>query len=228
MLRAIVVSAALGTLAMGLAGTFGSNVDPAHKFCWAENVGWLNWRRDVPGTGDGVVVTATYLEGPVWAENVGWINVGNGPPAHGVHYANDPADSSTFGVNVDRATGELFGRAWGENIGWISFDTRATQGPHNQQGRLDICANRLRGYAWGENIGWINLDDTVHFMALGPDCHGGDVACDGVITLADYSKFPAAITGPEGAATCPLLDADGDADVDLGDFAEVQIEFSGE
>ena len=192
MLRAIVVSAALGTLAMGLAGTFGSNVDPAHKFCWAENVGWLNWRRDVPGTGDGVVVTATYLEGPVWAENVGWINVGNGPPAHGVHYANDPADSSTFGVNVDRATGELFGRAWGENIGWI------------------------------------NLDDTVHFMALGPDCHGGDVACDGVITLADYSKFPAAITGPEGAATCPLLDADGDADVDLGDFAEVQIEFSGE
>lgn len=198
-----------------------SNIDPAHRFGWGENIGWTNWQHDAPMAGDGVAVTATHLAGFVWAENVGWMNLGNG----GGPYANDPADSATFGINVNPSTGDLFGLAWGENVGWVNFDTRATQGPHGQQARLDICENRFRGYVWGENIGWINLDDATHFIALGPDCRPGDVACDGVIALSDYSKFPAVITGPGGVADCPLFDANGDDDIDLADFAEMQRVF---
>ena len=44
--------------------------------------------------------------------------MGNGPGP----YENDPADSSAFGVNVDFATGETYGKAWGENVGWINLD----------------------------------------------------------------------------------------------------------
>ena len=201
-----------------------SNIDPAHRFAWTENIGWTNWQHDAPNLGDGVVVTATHLAGFVWAENVGWINLGNG----GGPYTNDPADSATFGINVDPSTGDLFGLAWGENIGWINFDTRATQGPDNQQARLDICENRFRGYAWGENIGWINLDDATHFIALGPDCPPGDVACDGVVSWLDYERFQDALTAPDVIADCPLFDADGDGDIDLEDFGFLQTAFTGE
>ena len=51
-----------------------SNIDPAHRFTWAENVGWLNWR---PDSGYGVRVHDTYLSGHVWGENVGWLNFGS-------------------------------------------------------------------------------------------------------------------------------------------------------
>jgi hypothetical protein len=210
-------------IAIPIAGSFSpSNIDPPHKFGWGENIGWTNWQHDAPNAGDGVVVTPTYLAGMVWAENVGWINFGNG----GGPYDNDPADSSTFGINIDFDSGDMFGKAWGENIGWINFDTRATQGPHNQQARLDFCDNRMRGYAWGENIGWINLDDAFHFIALGPECAAGDVACDGVIGLQDFSKFADAVSGPGVSADCSLFDADGDLDIDLIDFGAFQAAFN--
>lgn len=212
-------------VAVPIAGLIGSsNVDSAHKFGWGENIGWTNWQHGAPNPGDGVTVTPGFLAGLVWAENVGWINLGNGAGP----YANDMADSSTFGVNIDFDTGDTFGKAWGQNVGWINFDTRKTQGPHDQQARFDICENRFRGYVWGENIGWINLDDAFHFIALGPNCSTGDVACDGVIGSIDYSKFPAAMTGPGGSADCPLFDANGDDDVDLRDFAAFQTAFGGE
>lgn len=207
-------------------GNAQSNVDPAHKFAWQENCGWLNWRHDAPMPGDGVRVTDTYLAGFVWAENVGWINLGNGSPPDGVHYLNDPTDSSTFGVNIDPDTGNLFGLAWGENVGWISFDTQAALEPYQQQARLDVCENTLFGYAWGENIGWINLDDAAHFIALGPTCAPGDVACDGVITLSDYTTFGEVFMGPDIPVDCPTFDSDGDADVDLRDFAILQAGFT--
>lgn len=200
-----------------------SNVDPAHKFGWGENIGWTNWQHDTPISGDGIVVTATHLAGFAWAENVGWINLGDGAGP----YANDPADSATFGVNIDFDTGDMFGKAWGENVGWINFDTRATQGPHDQQARLDICENRFRGYVWGENIGWINLNNALHFIALGPDCQPGDVACDGNIALLDYASFLGRLMGPDVSVDCPLFDANGDGDVDLRDFATLQAVFTG-
>ncbi len=199
------------------------NIDPIHKFAWSENIGWTNWLSDAPNPGDGVIVSPDFLAGFIWAENIGWINLGNG----GGPYDNDPQASSTFGVNINFLTGDMFGKAWGENIGWINFDTRATQGATSQQARFDYCENRFRGYAWGENIGWVNLDDAMNFVAMGPNCQPGDIACDGLIGLLDYSKFPAAITGPDQSASCPLYDANSDGDVDLRDFAEFQAVFTG-
>jgi len=194
-----------------------SNVDPAHKFAWQENCGWLNWRP-----GDGVRVTDTHLAGFIWAENLGWINLGNGPPPGSDQYANEPTDSSTFGVNVDPQTGDLFGMAWGENVGWINFDTRGALGGQQQQARLDVCENSLRGYAWGENIGWVNLDNDTHFVALGPACAAADLACDGVVGLPDYAAFEQVFRGPGVPVDCSVFDSDGDGDIDLVDFATLQ------
>jgi hypothetical protein len=212
----------VSTLTLG-DGIGSSNIDAVHRFSWGENIGWMNWQHDAPIPGDGVTVTATHLAGFVWAENVGWINLGNG----GGPYANDPSDSATFGINVDPSTGDLFGLAWGENVGWINFDTRATQDPHGQQARLDFCENRFRGYVWAENIGWINLGDVVNFVALGPTCPAGDVACDGVTALHDYAKFQESLTGPSVTTDCLLFDFDGDSDVDLIDFGSFQAAFAG-
>lgn len=200
-----------------------SNIDPAHKFAWQENCGWLNW-RDADAGAQGVRVTATFLSDFIWGENIGWINVGDGTPADGLNYAN--LNGTDFGVNVDPETGELFGLAWGENVGWINFDTRAALGPHSQQAQLDLCENTLLGYAWGENIGWINLDDATHFVALGPVCAAGDAACDGVIAVIDYAAFEEVLSGPGVLVDCPVFDSDGDGDVDLRDFAKMQAVFT--
>lgn len=229
-----VASATLATTLLGA-----SNIDPAHTFAWQENCGWLNWRAvgdgsslqhsrvlELTGGAQGVRATATFLSGFAWAENIGWINLGNGTPPDGVHYVNDAGDSSSFGVNVDPETGDLFGLAWGENVGWINFDTRTALGPHLQQAQLDLCENTLLGYAWGENIGWINLNDTTRFIALGPDCAPSDVACDGVIALVDYATFEEVLGGPDVPVDCPVFDADGDGDVDLRDFARLQAGFT--
>lgn len=202
-------------LVVPIAGLLGlSNIDPVQKFSWGENIGWLNWQHNASNPGDGIVVTATHLTGFAWAENVGWINLGNGGP-----YANDPMDSSTFGVNVDPTTGELFGKAWGENIGWINFDTSATL--EQDRARFDNCNRRFFGYAWGENVGWINLNDATHFVAVGP-CVAGDLDCDGEVTLEDFADFPSSLGGPDVTTTCSAFDTDDDNDVDLVDYAEMQ------
>ncbi|HEY3243362.1 MAG TPA: hypothetical protein VGM03_08425 [Phycisphaerae bacterium] len=142
-----------------------SNIDPAHKFAWGENVGWTNW-RDANGGAQGVAVDGSFMGGFIWGENVGWINVGDGTPGTlcgGLPcYAN--GTGVDFGVNVD-FDGSLHGFAWGENIGWINFDGGALASPPNPA-RFDAAAGRLRGYAWGENVGWINLDDAVHFVGV--------------------------------------------------------------
>lgn len=138
-----------------------------HKYVWAENIGWTNWRDAAGGTA-GVIVKSTYLQGYVWAENAGWIHLGDGSPANGASYQN--ADSSDYGVNI-AGDGDLFGYGWGENIGWINFDTGTTLEAMGQQARYDAAAGRFRGYAWGEGIGWINLDDNTWFVAV--ECPGG-------------------------------------------------------
>jgi hypothetical protein len=204
-----------------------SNIDPAHKFAWGENIGWTNWQHDTPAVGDGVFVHASFLSGFLWGENVGWINVGDGTPdadCDGIPcYSN--FDGIDFGVNFDPVSGEMFGLAWGENIGWVNFDTAAALGPSQQQARLELCVNTVAGYAWGENIGWINLDDATHFVGLGPDCAPGDIACDGEIGLFDYSAFVDVLMGPDLPVDCPVFDMDGDGDVDLLDFADFQAAF---
>jgi hypothetical protein len=154
-----------GIVVTGLtaAGLFGqSNIDPANKFAWGENIGWTNW-RDAGGAAQGVNVGATFLWGFIWGENVGFINVGDGTPANGVSYAN--INGTDFGVNGSSGSGNLSGLAWGENIGWVNFSGGALASPPNPA-RFDAAAGRLRGFAWGENIGWINLDDAVHFVGV--------------------------------------------------------------
>ena len=130
-----------------------SNIDPAHKFSWSENAGWMNW-LDADGGADGVFVDTDSLSGYIWIENAGWLNVGDG----GGPYAN--TNETNFGVNI-LSSGDLYGYAWGENIGWINFDT-SSKAPN--QARFDAGAGRFRGYAWGENVGWINLNDATHYV----------------------------------------------------------------
>lgn len=218
MYRIIFLLLAVGTLAVA-SGMGSSNIDPAHRFSWGENIGFINWQHDTPLAGDGVFVDVDHLAGFAWAENVGWINMGNG----GGPYANDVGDSSTFGVNLNPGTGILSGFAWGENIGWVNFDTSAARGQDGA--RFDNCNRRFRGYVWGENIGWINLDDATHFVAIGP-CGNGDFECDGDVELDDYAAFENVFFGPNVPVECTAFDADADTDVDLFDFSAMQAAFT--
>lgn len=178
-----------------------SDVSPAHKYSWGENIGFMNWRdAGSPLGAQGVMLDPTYLSGFVWGENVGWINLGDGSPANGTHYAN--VNGSDFGVNVDAGSGELSGLGWGENIGWINFSGGSLATPP-QPARIDFDAYRLRGYAWGENVGWINLDDDAHFVGL--RCPG-DFNGDGLLDFFDVQAFlnafslhdPSADYAPDG------------------------------
>jgi len=126
-------------LAMASAGYADDGIDPAHRFSWAENAGWQNWR-----TTQGAAATdLRFLSGYVWSENLGWIKLGNGNGP----YANTSA--SDWGVNID--AGALSGYAWSETAGWISFSTAQASASIDRQTGL------FSGYAWSENLGWIHL-----------------------------------------------------------------------
>jgi hypothetical protein len=170
-------------------------IDPAHKFCWQENTGWLNWAD----AAQPVRVGATILSGFIWSENVGWINVGDGTPASGTTYGN--TTGADAGVNI-AADGRLYGLAWGENVGWINFDTIAALG--TQAARLDRVAGRLRGWAWGENIGWVNLDDINNYVGVGSACYAN---CDGststpALTVNDFICFQSRFAAGDPYANC--------------------------
>jgi len=159
--RSVGLLAGLALLERGASGQ--SNVVTDHKYCWSENIGFLNWRdAGQPATSQGARVRNSILSGFIWAENVGYINLGDGTPTNGTSYAN--ANGSDFGVNRNPATNGLSGLAWGENIGWINFNLPTL--PANQRPRVDPAAGRLRGYAWGENIGWINLDNATVYIGV--------------------------------------------------------------
>ena len=228
--KPIVITLLLATTVLGLGLSFQSNVDPARKFGWGENIGWTNW-RNANGTAEGVVVSSTYLSGYVWAENAGWINMGNG----GGPYANDPGDSSTFGVNLNPGTGNLSGFAWAENIGWINLgDGFPEDGVHYANidasdfgVNIDPESSDLSGLAWGENIGWINFDTT----SFGDQRARFD-ECDhrffgyawaenvGWINLHNATHFVA--VGP-----CAAGDLNCDGEVTLDDFAGFPSSLSG-
>ena len=103
-----------------------SNVHPDEKYCWGENIGFLNWRdAGSPADTQGVRMlpasdpSYSILSGFIWAENVGWISVGDGAPDSGPIYS--LTSGSDTGVNV-APDGSLSGYAWGENVGWINLD----------------------------------------------------------------------------------------------------------
>jgi hypothetical protein len=219
MWKLAIITPLVSTTLVLIGHALASEIDSAHKFAWSENVGWTNWQHDSPNSGDGVFVDESFLSGFAWAENVGWINFGDGTPGDGVHYAN--SNGFDFGVNRDSESGDLLGLAWSENVGWINFDTEILG---SKRARFDECEHRFFGYAWAENIGWINLNDATHFVAVGP-CVAGDLDCDGDVALEDLSVFASSMNGPDVSATCGAFDSDGDDDVDLVDFAEVQRQF---
>ncbi len=128
-----------------------TNTDPARKFAWGENVGWINAAPTNASQTVGVHYyegEGGWLSGHVWCENVGWIKMGadaGGP------YANTTADD--WGVNID-GDGKLSGYAWGENVGWINFEQ--THG----QSAIDPDNGEFSGHVWGENIGWLKFKGT--------------------------------------------------------------------
>lgn len=154
-------------------------IDPAHKFSWQENCGWMNWAGAPPAKQ--VSIAPTYLRGVIWCENIGWIVAGRGPINKRAYSNTSGADA---GVNRD-AAGALSGFAWSENAGWINFSGGALASPPSPA-RFDAPAKRFRGYAWAENIGWINLDDAAAFV--GTLCRA-DLNGDGQVTLEDLFSF---------------------------------------
>jgi hypothetical protein len=191
-----------------------SNIDPAHRYAWAENIGWTNWHDAGNPVGtQGVHVYDTFLGGYIWAENVGWINLGDGTPANGIAYAN--INGTDFGVNRDSGTDELSGLAWGENIGWLNFDGGALANPPHPA-RVDTADCTLAGYVWAENVGWLNLDDATAYVGLqGSVCGGvvGDMNCDGLVNNFDITPFVLALSSPAGYA-----EAYPDCDIANGDI----------
>ena len=190
---------ALTSLAPASPALAQSNIDPAHKFSWSENGGWLNW-RDANGSAQGVRINATFLQGFAWGENIGYVNFGDGTPGAGNAYSN--TSGADHGVNI-LAGGNLSGYAWGENVGWINFSTTPFV-PAGQQARFDAGAGRLRGYAWGENIGWLNLDHAAHFVATLGGCYAN---CDGssgtpLLTPNDFQCFLNKFAAADPYANC--------------------------
>lgn len=119
-----------------------TGIDPAKKYAYGENVGWLNTR---PDTNNQLTIhfdgTSGYLSGFAWGENIGWICF----PTNG------------FGGVTIGASGNLSGFAWGENVGWIRFPISGNGGVS-----INTTSGQFTGHAWGENIGWISFDSANH------------------------------------------------------------------
>lgn len=159
----LMVALLAGALAAVAADT---GIDPAHKYAWGENVGWLSAQSSNHD------VTVHYYEGSngwlsgyIWGENIGWIVMGS---AGGGPYAN--TGSNNWGVNV-AASGQLSGYAWGENVGWIKFDEVLCDAA------INTTNGEFSGHAWGENIGWVKFKGTspdygVRSMAFYTQPHG--------------------------------------------------------
>jgi len=138
---------AIALLLAGPPTAFAGNTetDPAQKYAWAENVGWVNAGPTNDETRVHFDGGSGWLSGHAWGENIGWIKMGSdlGGP-----YAN--ATSNNWGVNM-AADGQLSGYAWGQNVGWINF------GHGECDAAIDPSTGRFTGHAWGENIGWLKF-----------------------------------------------------------------------
>src|SRR6185295_16893447 len=110
-----------------------STINPANKFSYGANIGWLDWRGD---TNSGAVIGEYVCSGYIWSANVGWIHLGSNAPANGIQYQNNSA--TDFGVNHD-GIGNLRGLAYGANIGWINFEN--TGAP-----KVDLKTGTLSGF----------------------------------------------------------------------------------
>jgi len=118
------------------------NIDPANKYAWSANAGWLNCNPD----NGGVTVNAAggYLAGFAWGENIGWVQLGSGTGP----YSN--TSSNNWGVNMD-GRGNLSGYAWSPNVGWLNFQSTFSQVT------VTPATGQFAGYAWAENCGWVHF-----------------------------------------------------------------------
>jgi len=191
-LTAIVLSTTIACMA-------DTTIDPANKYAYGANIGWVNAEAD---TTNGAVIGLAFCEGYMYGANVGWIHLGDGAPVNGVAYANDSA--TDYGINHD-GLGSLTGYAYGANIGWINFEQ--TYG----KPQIDLLTGNLSGYIYGANVGWISLSNAFAYvrtqtLGTGPDSdndnipdaweyghtntllvlNGGDSDGDGVMDLDEY------------------------------------------
>jgi hypothetical protein len=93
----------------------------------------------------------------------------------------------------------------------------------------DVSSNDLPD---GVEAAHVTIDtDASNVVLQGPYSPAwlGDHDADGDIDLDDYAALPDCLTGPDVPATvlCTLFDFNDDADVDLMDVADFQVEFTG-
>lgn len=125
-----------------------TTIDPANKYAYGANLGWMDWRGD---TTHGAVIGAYVCSGYIYSANVGWISLGSGSPTNQIYYQNTSAND--FGVNQD-GLGNLRGYAYGANVGWINFEN--TGAP-----KVDLHTGVITGYVYSANCGWISLSNSV-------------------------------------------------------------------
>ena len=176
-----------------------TTIDPANRYAYAANLGWMDGRGD---TANGGVIGEYVCAGYLYAANVGWISLGGGAPANGIQYQNNSA--SDYGVNQD-GLGNLRGYAYGANIGWLNFES--TGAP-----KVDLASGIFTGYAWSANCGWINLSNAVAYVQTDTIAAGMDSDADGIPDAWELSKY-GNLTTATGSS-----DYDGDGLSDKGEY----------
>jgi hypothetical protein len=166
-----------------------TTINPANKFAYGANLGWMDWRGD---TNNGAVIGEYICSGYLYAANVGWISLGSGTPANGIQYQNNSA--TDWGVNHD-GLGNLRGYAWGANIGWLNFEN--TGAP-----KVDLNTGKLSGYVWSANCGWISLSNALAHVQTDVIANGADTDGDGLPDAWERLHFgnlsPTAGDDPDG------------------------------
>ena len=138
-------------LLTALSASAATTIDPANKYAYGANLGWMDWTGD---SANGAVIGDYVCSGCIYSANVGWINLGSGTPANGIRYQN--LSGGDFGVNHD-GLGNLRGYAYGANIGWINFEN--TGAP-----TVNLKTGKLSGSAYSANCGWLSLSNAFAYV----------------------------------------------------------------
>jgi len=189
----IIVAMVTGSFACEAATT----IDPASRFAYGANVGWMNAEAD---TTNGVVIGQAFCSGYLYGANVGWIHLGDGSPDNGLAYGNGASDD--YGVNHD-GSGQLTGYAYGANIGWLTFEQ------NYGKPRVNLLTGALSGYVWGANVGWISLSNYYTYVRTETIDAGPDTDMDTIPDAWEYGH-----TNILGALGAGDADDDGISDVD--------------